>query len=151
MVSMDQQLPAPFGPWDPNEFRLGLTRPPARQTPIPRQGDRVLVRVVAFDPLADAEVLDVEPWDSYDDHYLWHAVRRADGAAERDALGNRLLRPAPDPWPWLLLATPWGRLTIREGRLRGSGGWWPLDWERRWYPAPGGARLVRPIDERMPA
>jgi len=149
---MDQQLPAPFaGPWDPNEFRRALNRRPEHQTPIPRRGDRVLVRVVAFEPLADAEVLDVEPWDTYGDHYLWQVVKRPDGGAERDALGKYVMRPADDPWPWLLLATPWGRLTIREGRLLGSGGWWPLDWRHRWYPVAGGARLARPIDERMAA
>jgi hypothetical protein len=150
MVSVDQQLPNPGGPWDPSEIAWGLRRPAAYHTPIPRVGERVLVRVQAFAPLADAQVLGVEPWDSYDDHYLWHVVTDAAGQPERDGLGNRLLRPAPDPWPWLLLASPWGRFTIREGRVRGGPGWWPLDWERRWYPVPGGGRLAHPIDERMP-
>lgn len=149
-VPLAQPYPNPGGPWDPNEFRLGFNRPAARQTPVPRPGDRVLVRVEPFGPLAGAEVLDVEPDDTHDDHYLWHVATEG-GLAVRDELGNPLLVRAPDPWPWLLLATDWGRFTIREGRVRGSQGWWPLDWKRRWYPKPGGAGWCRPIDERMPA
>ena len=140
-----------LGPWDRAEFDLGLVRPIHRQTPIPRVGDRVFCRVEAFAPLADAQVLGVEPDDTYDDHYLWQVVTDDWGVPVTDELGRRALAGAPDPWPWLLLATPWGRLTIREGRVRGSQGWWPLDWEHRWYPAPGGGRLVRAIDEKRAA
>lgn len=143
------RLAAPRGPWDPNEFRAALNRRPDRQTPIPRRGDRVLFRMEAFGPLTDAEVLDVQNVEAdFDDHYLWHVVRGDDGEALRNELGGYVLAPAPDPWPILTLATDWGRLTCREGRVRGAQGWWPADWEHRWYPAPGGAGWVRAIDGR---
>lgn len=139
-------------PWDPAEFSLGLNRHPAHQTPIPRPGDRVLFRMEVFGPLTDAKVVDVQnPDDHPDDHYLWHVVTDDRGEPATDELGNRVTKPAPDRWPVLTLDTDWGRLTTREGRVRGSQGWWPLDWENRWYPAPGGGRLVRAIDEKRPA
>lgn len=145
------RLAASRSAWDPNEFRIALRREPSRQTPIPRPGDRVLFRMEAFGPLTPAEVLEVQdPYLSLDDHYLWHVVTDDAGAAVRDELGAYVLAPAPDPWPILTLATDWGRLTTREGRVRGSQGWWPLDWEHRWYPTPGGTGWARAIDTLAP-
>lgn len=136
------------GPWDPNEGRLALNRRPEHRTPIPRKGDRVLVRMEPFGPLADAEVLDVQDFENdRSDPNIWHVAVNDLGGAIMGALGLYEKFMVDDPWPWLLLTAPWGRFTIREGRLLGAPGWWPLDWKHRWYPAPGGARLIRPIDE----
>jgi hypothetical protein len=139
------------GPWDPAEFAKALARPPAYRTPPPSAGDRVFFRMEPFGPLTEAQVIDVQDLDDRSDHYLWHVVRDPDtGAALKDALGDYLMERVPDPWPVVTLSTDWGRLTTREGRVRGSQGWWPLDWERRFYPTPGGAGWARAIDERLP-
>ena len=138
-------------PWDPNEGRMALNRRPEHRTPIPRKGDHVLCRVEAFGPLGDAEVLAVQDFEAErDDPNNWHVVTE-DGIPVRDALGRTALALVADPWPVLTLATDWGRITIREGRLIGAPGWWPLDWADRWYPAPGGRGLIRPRDGRIQA
>jgi len=138
------------GPWDPAEHAMAQDRRPGRQTPIPRAGDRVLFRMEPFGPLTDAEVLDVQDLEDRSDHYLWRVVTDEYRRPVVDGAGERVMQRAPDPWPIVTLRTDWGRLTTREGRVRGSQGWWPLDWERRWYPKPGGGGWYRPCDEGMP-
>ena len=134
------------GPWDPAEIAWAHNRPRQHQTPIPHPGDKVLFRMDPHAAPTDATVLEVQDPDARDDPHMWHVVRNDAGGALLDELGRMVMKPAPDQWPVLTLQTVYGRLTCREGRVRGAPGWLPLDWQRRWYPAPGGGRLVRDID-----
>ena len=144
--------PAFHGLWDPAEIHWSIGgpdgdgRPLVHRAPVPRAGSRCLFRMDPFGPLTDALVERVQDRDDFADHYLWHVIRKDNGEALLDELGNYQLKPAPDPWPTLWLRTDWGPLSTREGRVRGAQGWWPLDWRHRFYPGPGARYLVRDID-----
>jgi hypothetical protein len=128
----------PLVPIDPGEVHWALNRPPHHRTPVPTVGERVCYRHHEWGEVTHAQVLAVQdPTDpaSYRDHYLWHVLVDEARLPIHDGAGNRVLTPAPDPWPTLTLATGWGHRMTREARVRGSAGWLPLDWQTRYRPS----------------
>lgn len=124
-------------PWETAELHWQLNRPPQHRTPIPAAGARVFYRHTPWGPVTAAQIIEVQSLDDQDDHYLWHRhVNPLTGAPEIDGAGRYLMKPAPDPWPSLTLATDWGHRITREARVRGSAGWLPLDWATRYRPLP---------------
>jgi hypothetical protein len=137
VVSVHQVDESRLVPIDPSEIHWALNRPPEHRTPIPTVGERVYYRHHEWGEVTEAQVVAVQDPLDYADRYLWHVLTDERRRPIHDERGNRVLVPAPDPWPTLTLATDWGHRATREARVRGSAGWLPLDWRNRYRPEPG--------------
>jgi hypothetical protein len=122
-------------PWTDEEVRWAQRRPTRDRTPVPDVGDEVMYRHNAWEPPSRAEVLAVQSLDDIGDPNLWRPQSDEHGELVR-LEGRYVMTGAMDPWPELTLRTKYGIGVTREARLRGSPGWLPLDWERRYRPVP---------------
>ncbi len=137
------------------EFDWAHCREPQHRVGPPAAGDTVLYRHEPWATPTEATVEWVQPADDVDDPHLW--IVQTD-QWERPMLhgGQPVMRPKADPWPLVRLRTKFGRVDTREARLRGSPGWLPPDWERRYRPVPevsgpaGPALFVQPTVEPAP-
>jgi hypothetical protein len=133
--------------YDPAELHWQLKRPRRHWTPVPTAGSNVFYRHQAWQPPTVARVEGLQAYDDATDPYVWHVLKDANNRPLRDFAGRLIGGPCDDPWLTLTLFTDWGRLLTREARVNGSPGWLPLDWQRRYRPAPGGGYLMR---EKVP-
>lgn len=122
------------GLWDPGEWGWTMRRPARNRVPLPAAGDHIWYRHRHFGPITQARVRQVQPIPEDDFDYQWLVVRNDAGMPLIDGAGHRVVRPTPDPWITLRLATDWGLVDTREARLCGSAGWLPVDWASRLYP-----------------
>lgn len=123
-------------PVGPAEVRWAAFRPSAHRSRRPALGDPVLYRHDRWDEPTTVQVIAIQPMDDLDDPNIWRV--------ELDPYGDPILldgRPIIaqgfDPWPLITLSTMFGTCETREGRLRGSPGWLPLDFTAKWRPHTG--------------
>lgn len=98
-------------------------RPPAWRTSLPEPGQRVRYRHNHGESVVSATILEVNMSDP-GDYGVWRFVL---DAARRplEVDGKRVMELVDDPWPTVILDTPFGRIMTRESRISGSAGWLP--------------------------
>lgn len=149
-MSVDSEQSTYMIPWSERELAWQRLRPVEHRVPLPRPGQRVLVRLERFaDPVPGVVQSvpdlargwrweDLEPGRETPDPWVWQLRRGPRGELLMDSHGLPRIDLLPDPHPSIVLHVEGrrGLAETREARLRGSPGWLPLDWRERWRPGP---------------
>ncbi len=146
---MDEHLTRGI-PIQPDETRWARHRPAQHRVRTPQVGDTVLYRHSDWAEPTEAEVLWVQPVDDLDDPNVC-AVQTDEAGSVVVVEGRPVVAVHADPWPTLRLKTRFGLVVTREARLRGSPGWLPPDWQRRYRPVPAVTSPLVRTDGPAPA
>lgn len=117
------------------ELEWARCRPVPHRVRTPHVGEDVFYRHEKWGEAVHGTVTWVQPSDDVEDPHLW--LPQLDDQRRPVLLeGRNLMVPREDPWPTVRVKSVYGEYDTREGRVRGSCGWLPLDWRGRWRPVP---------------